>query len=484
MLSRTSRLSGIHSFLQVHAAMRKASCRPAGRGWLLLAALAGAVSTSRAQQVPGPWLAQSAETRSTVLQRLITDRTGSMYVAGRFTGQIRFGGTRLVSKGRTDAFIAKLTTSGHWAWAVAVGGSGSDSAHDIALDGQGNLLVAGSFSEQVTVGSRELISQGGQDVFVAAFTSEGEWRGMVTAGGVAQDEAVALAVGPQNTVVIAGRFQGEAVFGSHRLRAAAGNDGFIAHLDQNGNWSWAAQVGATEQGCVQRVAVDQQGSILATGYVGGTGQFGAHSLVSNGTHNAFVAKLSGEGTWQWAAGIAGASTTYGHALALDGQNRVYVTGSFSGEATFGPYQLSSVGGDDLYVARLSTAGQWEWVTSLPGPALETGRDLVLSSGGGVYVVGSCSRAAAWLNSTLPNQGGPDIFMGNLTTEGEWLGAQTVGAQGPDEATAVALSPAGELLVGGTFSFSEPGSGIGPQLVVGRFRLPDAYPPTVQHAPRP
>ncbi|WP_426492747.1 hypothetical protein [Hymenobacter sp. 102] len=449
-----------------------------------LLAAAGNMSPAQAQQQPGPWLAQSTETRSAVLQRLATDAAGNTYLTGRFTGQIRFGATRLVSQGRSDAFVAKLTAGGQWAWAVGVGGAESDGATDLALDAQGNLLVAGSFTGRVAFGEREAVSQGGQDVFVAALTQQGAWRGVLTAGGPGQDEALALAAGPQNTVVIGGRFQGEAVFGAHRLQAAASNDGFVARLDQSGTWTWATSVGASEQGAVRRVAINGQGEVVATGYVGGTARFGAYPVAGQGTHNAFVAQLSGNGTWQWATAGLSASTTYGNALALDEQNRVYVAGSYSGSASFGSHHLSSQGGDDAYVARLSAAGQWQWVTSVQGQALETSQGLALSALGTLYVVGSSSRAAVGPGAALANQGGLDVFLGSLSTEGAWLGAQTVGTRGPDEATAVALNPAGEVVVGGTFSFSEPDSGLAPQLVVGRFRLSDAYPPTVQHGTRP
>jgi hypothetical protein len=470
MLLRTTQLSACPS-ARPEPTARPSRRRPGG-AWLTLAALLGSAGAAQAQQAPWQWLAQSAETRSAVLQRLTTDAAGSVYLAGRFTGQIRLGNTRLVSQGRSDAFVAKLTAGGQWAWAVAAGGPESDEATDLALDAQGNVLVAGAFGGRATFGPQQATSRGGRDVFVAALTPQGEWQGVVTAGGAGQDEAYCLSAGPHNTVVLGGRFQGEATFGAHRLQAAAGDDGFVAHLDPTGTWSWAAQLGASEQGAVRRVTLDGQGNVVATGYVGGTGQFGAHPLVSLGTHNAFVAKLSGTGRWQWVSGGLSESTTYGNALALDAQNRIYVTGSYSGQTTFGPHRLTSHGGDDTYVAQLSAAGQWQWVTSLQGPAYETGRDLALSARGTLHVVGSSSPAAAYGAATLAGPGGLDVFVARLTTEGRWLSAQALGSPGTDEGAALALAPTGEALVGGTLSQPGPASAVAPQVFVGRLRFPE------------
>lgn len=440
-------------------------------GWLTVLAMGASGSLVQAQQPTWQWQAQSAETRSAVLQRMTTDATGSVYVTGRFTGQLRLGTTRLVSRGRSDLFVAKLSAGGQWTWAVAAGSAETDQATDLALDATGNLLVTGSFEGKATFGNQEVVSHGGQDVFVAALTPQGKWQGVLTAGGPNQDEAFALTIDRDNNVLLGGRFQGDAVFGDHQLHAAAGgSDAFVVRLGPNGKWAWAKQVGATEQGAIRRIAVDKQGDIIVTGYVGGTGQFGAHPLTSQGTHNAFVAKLSNAGNWQWASGGFSESTTYSNALVVDEQNRIFVTGSYSGQATFGRHQLASQGGDDAYVARLSPAGAWDWVSNVQGSALETGYDLAINAAGVLHMVGTSSPMTGGLLGPLPNQGGLDIFLARLTDEGQWLNMEALGSSGRDEGSALALAPNGAVLVGGTFGFSE---SIVPQVFVGRFGFPAA-----------
>lgn len=442
-------------------------------GGLTALAIAASGSFVQAQQRSWQWQAQSAETRSAVLQRLTTDAAGSLYVTGRFTGQLRLGTTQLVSRGRSDLFVAKLTAGGQWTWAVAAGSTETDQATDLALDAAGNLLVTGSFGGTATFGDQEVTSHGGQDVFVAALTPQGKWRGVLTAGGPDQDEAFALTTDRDNNVLLGGRFQGDAVFGDHRLHAAAGgSDAFVVRLGPDGKWAWAKQAGATGQGAIRRIAVDKQGDVIVTGYVGGTAQFGTNPLTSQGTHNAFVAKLSRAGNWQWASGGFSESTTYGNALAVDEQNRIFVTGSYSGQATFGRHQVTSQGGDDAYVARLSPTGAWDWVSSMQGPAFETGNDLAINASGVLHMVGSSSPMTGGLLGPLPSQGGLDIFLARLTNEGQWLNTEALGSSGRDEGTALALAPSGAVLAGGTFSFSE---SIAPQVFVGRFDFPSAFP---------
>ncbi|RSK43095.1 hypothetical protein EI291_22315 [Hymenobacter rigui] len=442
---------------------------------MLLTLAAGGPVVAQAQQLPWRWLQQGTEARSAVLQRLVTDAAGNTYLTGRFSGQLRLGATRLVSQGRSDAFVAKLTSGGQWAWAVAAGGSGSDEATDLALDATGNVLVTGAFEDIATFGLQKVTSQGRQDVFVAALTPEGRWRGVLTAGGPGQDEAMAVTVDAHHAVWVGGRFQDRAVFGGHHLQAAAGNDGFVARLDPTGTWEWARQLDASEQGAVRRMVVDAQGGVVVTGYVGGTARFGEHPLVSQGTHNGYVARLSSSGTWQWASGGLSTSTTYASAVVVDEQNQVFVAGSYSGTTAFGPHQLTSHGGDDAFVACLTPTGEWHWVRSVQGPALETVRDLAWVAPGTLGVVGSSSREAVCAGIRLPGQGGLDVLLGRLTVDGRWLEVRTVGTAGADEGTALGLGANGELLVGGTLSGTDFAAGIAPQVFVGQCQLPPAGP---------
>ena len=81
-----------------------------------------------------------------------------------------------------------------------------------------------------------------------------------------------------------------------------------------------------------------------------------------------------------------------------------IAGTFSGSATFGSTQLNSLGGKDIYVAKMDEAGNWLWAIS----AGTTGDDEAVGVGlgenesirvAGVYCdIGSCS----WNGSAYPS----------------------------------------------------------------------------------
>jgi hypothetical protein len=81
---------------------------------------------------------------------MAVDAAGAVYLAGSFTGTVDFdpgaGVANRTSAGGSDAFVVKLDTNGNFQWAVTAGGTGDDSAGAIAVDGLGDLYVAGGIA--------------------------------------------------------------------------------------------------------------------------------------------------------------------------------------------------------------------------------------------------------------------------------------------------------------------------------------------------
>src|SRR5262249_17902094 len=84
---------------------------------------------------------------------LTLDASGDIYLTGSFQGQVDFdpgaGTTLLTSNGSTDVFVAKFTSSGNFAWSVSFGGTYIDMGMGIAVDAAGNVSVVGIYYNTV-----------------------------------------------------------------------------------------------------------------------------------------------------------------------------------------------------------------------------------------------------------------------------------------------------------------------------------------------
>ena len=152
-------------------------------------------------------------------------------------------------------------------------------------------------------------------------------------------------------------------------------------------WGWAEMTsGAFGVVSVEEIALDLSGNAYVTGMINGTVTFGSINLVSNGYYDIFIAKLSSSGSWQWAVSVGGQSPDYGRGIAVDSSGNVYVTGGFNGTVNFGDTVLTSTE-DDAFIAKLSSSGSWQWVINAGGSSYDYGQGITVETSGDAYVTG-------------------------------------------------------------------------------------------------
>src|SRR6185312_299304 len=95
-------------------------------------------------------------------------------VVGNFLDTVKFGDFAKSSVGSDDAFVVELDTTGDVKWAWNMGGIDSDGANAVAAAPDGGWVVGGSFSDSIDIGSAHLKSKGRTDAFLAKLAATGE----------------------------------------------------------------------------------------------------------------------------------------------------------------------------------------------------------------------------------------------------------------------------------------------------------------------
>ena len=221
------------------------------------------------------------------------------------------------------------------AYPIAFGGSGKDEVRQTVVGDNGDLYVAGTFSGNlsVVVGSAtrafaDLPDSQGNDVFVARLNPAGQVVWIARLGGLGDETVDALAVDADGNAFVAGLFTGQADFGSTFLTASSGGpDGYVARLDAagsngNGTVTWARRFGASplagsaDLDNVSALVVLPRGSgefassAVLVGSAACSAVFAGDSTSLTGLRinasqlctgsDVFAARLSSEGVWQWA----------------------------------------------------------------------------------------------------------------------------------------------------------------------------------------
>ncbi|MBI1841954.1 MAG: chitobiase/beta-hexosaminidase C-terminal domain-containing protein [Verrucomicrobia bacterium] len=90
-----------------------------------------------------------------------------VFLIGHFIGTMSIGADALVSRGNFDAFVVRYGANGAPEWSRSLGGPSLDYGYAIASDGQQGCLLAGRFTDAVSLDRLNLSSAGSGDAFLA-----------------------------------------------------------------------------------------------------------------------------------------------------------------------------------------------------------------------------------------------------------------------------------------------------------------------------
>jgi hypothetical protein len=328
------------------------------------------VSTPPAPVTSAPaWqLASGLSGGSSSISASVTDASGNVYVVGDFSGTVSFGSTSLTSAGEQDVFVAKYSpATSRYLWAQRAGGTADDHAAAVAVSGTSVYVAGYFFSASAGFGSAVLTNTEedahNEDVFVAKLIDAGataSFSWAERAGGISNDYATGLAASGTSVYLAGHSYSPELHLGSSVALAGSPRI-FVAKLTDagsSGSFIWAQQAeGTTADGSADAIAVRGTQVYLA-GSFARTASFGNFPLTSAGGKDIFVARLTDAGSsagFTWVWQAGGSHNDFAYALAVS-EGGVYVGGSFYGETSFGGTQLRSSGATDMYVAKLTDNG--------------------------------------------------------------------------------------------------------------------------------
>jgi hypothetical protein len=369
------------------------------------------------------------------------DRSGNVYVVG-YSFATWGSPVRAFSGVDNNAFVAKLDTDGNLIWNTFLG-SGADIGYGVAVDGSGNVYVAGSSS--ATWGSPVHAFTSGEDAFAAKLDSNGNliWNTFLgSSAGI--DAARAVAVDGSGNIYLAG--DSGATWGSP-VRAFSGglNDAFAAKLDSNGNLTWNTFLGGSSADEGDAVTVDGNGNIYVGGY--SSAAWGSPMRAfSVGNDDGFAAKLDSNGILTWNTFLGSAGSDSIHAVAVDGSGNVYVAGSSS--ATWGsPVRAFSGGNSDGFAAKLDSSGALIGNTFLGGSGDDFANSVAVDGNGNVYVAGYST--ATWGSPARAFSGGfNDAFAAKLDLNGNLTWSTFLGGSDADVGLGVTIDGADHVYVAG------------------------------------
>ena len=219
--------------------------------------------------------------------------------------------------------------------------------------------------------------------------------------------------------------------------------------------SYSTYLGGAGYDAGYAIAVDSSGNSYVTGETGSM-SFSPQSSGLRASRDAFVTKFNADGSIAYTTILSSSGDDSGQAIAVDAAGAVYVAGSTKGNdfpATPGAWQTASGGGEDGFAAKLDPAGQLVYASYIGAAGSDTATGIAVDQSGNAYVSGYTSSVAFPTTPGAPQpayRGGPyDAFVVKLNAAGNAaVYATLLGGSGNDQASAMALDPAGNVCIAG------------------------------------
>ncbi len=216
--------------------------------------------------------------------------------------------------------------------------------------------------------------------------------------------------------MLCGYFAGTVDFGGGPLVSAALNDVFLAKLDADGDHVWSDRFGSGNNQEGAAVAVDGTGAVFATGRFESSVNFGGSTLNSVGGFDVFLVKLTSAGAHTWSRRFGSALDQAGTAIAVDATGDVVALGNFASTIDFGGGTITNAGGLDVFVARFLGDGAHLWSAGYGGTFDQLGEAIAIDAAERIVPAGSFFSTIDFGGGVLTSAGGTDVFLAQITDE--------------------------------------------------------------------
>lgn len=399
------------------------------------------------------WARSAGGTNEDIGKSIAIDVNGNCYVAGTFGGVAQFASINITNTGQpdsTDIFLAKYNSVGLLQWLKQISGTNSDSVSALAVDAAGNVFITGTVSAPATFGSTNLAGMSAG--FLAKYSADGivQWArrlGSGTNGGNLGPPA-SVAVDSESNCFIIGHFFGTILFDQTNLTSAGGSiDLFIAKYKHDGTLVWAKRDGGTGDEQARGIAVDTIGRVYVTGIFSGSATFGSTNFTSDSTFNTFIARYSNQGTLDWIQrSEAGGAIQYG--FTVDALGSSYVIGGFSYSTSFSGHSLTGSGQGNIFIVKYNNVGILEWVNQIGELGTASGRGVAANSAGDCFIIGDISSNVLFNGVPLNTHNG--MFLAKYNSAGVLQWVQQPSGEGGASGMAVALDRLGNCFATGSF----------------------------------
>lgn len=356
--------------------------------------------------------------------KISLSNSGNLFISGTSSSQglATVGAFQEVMTGYYDAFIAAFTNSGQLIWGTYFGGISNEDAFAIITDRSGNVYTAGqissfdNFNNLITPGAYKTNFGPG---FIVKFDSTGKkvystYFDVPISSIVLDNSENVFVCGYAST-------NGLATAGAHQVANAGGEDAYLAKFSSSWSLQWATYFGGLVNDRATDIIADTSGIYMGglTHSNAGIATNATHQIAYGGSSDGFLAKFNENGDLKWSTYYGGTGSDVVRAVTFN-DSFVYIAGqssSSSSIASLNGAQSIKHGLINGFTAKFSKNGKLVMGTYIGGNGVDDLRDVKTNTQGSIFV-GGLTQSTGMLatnNAAQPffGGGGFDGFLAKI-----------------------------------------------------------------------
>lgn len=415
---------------------------------------AGAGGSLSESDGPHLWSELFGDTGWETTTEMAVDPSGGIFLYGMFgnpsaVGPLDFGGGSLPFAApypEVTRFLVKLDPSGQhiWSQSFSLPQKVGDTPGLIAADASGGLFLGTYTTGDLTVGGVTIPAVGShQEAILVRLDASGEhlWSKRFATPGLGGAAVFGnVIVCPNQDVYFTSQFSGILDFGTGPLDGTAGATALMK-LDVAGNIQRLDFFGQSGHVDARAVGCDAGGNVFLVG--------AGIDLVGGAPPGVSVVKLDPSGTRLWSYLLP----TMNNPLIEVGVNGdVLLSSFFSNPVNFGDGPLANAGGDDVFVAKIDTNGNYAWSRPFGGTSSEGPLGLTVDAAGNV-ILGGFTTGDIDFGGGLLSAPPRSAFLVKLSPSGDHIWSKVFGTDPHAMTWAVGSSPSGNVFATGNLEYA-------------------------------
>ncbi len=373
---------------------------------------------------------------------------GGYIIAATSSGSNNGTLTGITSNGLQDAWIIRLSNEGSIIWQKLFGGNGNDDALDIEQTTDGGFIIAGRLNNSNIVG---MPGFGGEDGWVFKLDADGNLVWQKRFGGAGSDVLRTIQQNADGTFIVGGNANSidQTLTG---VTAYGLQDGWLIKLDAQGSIIWQRRYGGNNHELGNNVQQLADGSFVFCGQSSSSNTGSFVGLNNSGLYDEFLIKVTSNGNMVWQKFYGGTGDDIGYSVRETTDNGFLLAGSSNSSGTGTLAGIVGNGSTDYYVIKTDASGNIVWQKLIGGSADDYSYSVIQTTDGGYILAGYSSSTNTGNLTGISTNGGTDMYVLKLTSTGAIDWQKLYGGTSTDAAYKIRQSiDGGFVVVGYTFS---------------------------------